>query len=65
MIKEYFINGLKDITISFIDNSYIICLGVAMVSILLYLAGLKKAGKYVTISLVTYILLQACKGLIK
>lgn len=65
MIKDFIINELKDIAITLIDNSYILCLGVAMVSILLYLAGLKKAGKYVTISLVTYTLLQACKGLLK
>ena len=64
-MKEWILNGLKDIAINLIDNSYSICLVICMLAIVLYIAGLKKAGKYASVSLVIYILLQACKGLLK
>ena len=64
-MKEWVLNGLKDISISLINGSYSICLVICMLAIILYIAGLKKAGKYATISLVVYILLQSCKGLLK
>ena len=64
-MKEWVLNGLKDISISLINGSYSICLVICMLAIILYIAGLKKARKYATISLVVYILLQSCKGLLK
>ncbi|MBS5937733.1 hypothetical protein [Clostridium sp.] len=53
---------LKAILEGLVSSSYIICLTVAMISIILYICGCKKAGKYVSISIVAYILLQAVKG---
>ena len=53
---------LKVILEGLVSSSYIICLTVAMISIILYICGCKKSGKYVSISIVTYILLQALKG---
>jgi hypothetical protein len=64
-MKSWFLNGLKDIAISLIDHSYSLCLVICMLAIILYIAGLKKAGKYASISLVIYILLQSCKGLLR
>lgn len=53
---------LKAILEGLVSSSYIICLSVAMIAIILYVCGCKKAGRYVSISIVTYILLQALKG---
>ena len=58
--------GLKNSILSFfkwifegiIANSFWICLIVCMLCLVLYVAGLKKAGKYCTISLVVYIVLE-------
>lgn len=47
-----------------INSSYWICLYVSLVALILYIAGQKKAGKYVSISFVVYFLLQAIKGVI-
>ncbi|WP_111930531.1 hypothetical protein [Clostridium tertium] len=53
---------LKAVLEGLVSSSYIICLIVAMIAIILYILGCKKAGKYVSVSIVTYILLQALKG---
>lgn len=45
-----------------VASSYLICLCVALMSIILYVCGCKKAGKYVSVSIVVYILIQALKG---
>ncbi|NFH80313.1 hypothetical protein FDA09_10380 [Clostridium botulinum] len=48
-----------------IDNSYEICLTVAIISLIIYIAGKRKAGKYVTISLAVYFILQSLRGFVK
>ena len=42
--------------------SYWICLLTAMIATILYVSGLKKAGKYVPITMVTYFLLECFKN---
>lgn len=58
-------NLLNWIARGIIDNSYEICLIVAIISLILYIAGKRKAGKYVTISFALYFILQSLRGLIK
>lgn len=60
-IKASFINWLKNLGLAFISQSYLICLGMACICLLLYIAGDRKAGKYVTISIIIYALLQVFK----
>ena len=47
-----------------INGSYWICLIACLIAIAMYIAGQKKAGKYVSISFVIYCILQAIKGLL-
>lgn len=44
-----------------INNSYYICLFVCMTALFLYIAGIKKAGKYVPASFIIYYILQCFK----
>lgn len=72
IIIEAIIEGLKNaitgflkwIAIGLINSSYIICLTACFIALLLYIAGLKKAGKYISVSFVIYFILQAIKGLV-
>lgn len=64
MIRDFIIEGLKCIAIGLLDTSYYICLFVAIIGIILYIAGCKKAGKYVSISLVLYILSESLRSLL-
>lgn len=61
-MKQLLIETLKAVFEGVVSSSYIICLCVAMMAVIMYILGCKKAGKYVSISLVVYILLQALKG---
>ncbi len=61
MIKNFFVNKGVDLALGIIDISYWICLFVCLIAIILYVSGLKKAGKYVSISFVVYFLMQCCK----
>lgn len=45
-----------------VGASYSICLTVAMVALILYIAGLKKAAKYIPISFIVFYLLQSLKA---
>lgn len=71
-ISSSIVNALKDATVSLlkwiamgiINSSYWICLAACLIALLLYIAGERRAGKYVTISFVVYFILQAIKGLI-
>ena len=54
-LLKYLFNGL-------VSGSYWICLISCLIALLLYLNGQRKAGKYVTISFMLYIVLQALKG---
>ena len=60
-VKDWFINGAKWLSIQIIDSSHIICLTVAMVGLVFYLAGYKKGAKVVTLSLIIFFVLQAIK----
>lgn len=61
IIKDFFINLGKDSALAIINSSYWICLFTCLFATILYVAGLKKAGKYVSISFIVYFLLQCFK----
>lgn len=61
MIRKYFDKKLIAMALGVIDCSYWICLLICMLAIILYVSGLKKAGKYASVSFVVYVLLQCCK----
>lgn len=63
-LKQSVANFLKWIGLGIINGSYWICLTACLVALILYIAGQKKAGKYVSISFVIYIILQAIKGVL-
>lgn len=58
-IKDSIIKFLKIVLSEIVSNSFWICLIVCMISLILYASGMKKAGKYCTISLVLYVVLEA------
>lgn len=60
-IKNIIIGTLKWIALGMIDNSYWICLFICLAALILYIAGQKKAGKYVSISFIVYFVLQCLK----
>lgn len=56
------IGGLVKWVISgIINSSYWICLIAALLALILYVAGMKKAGKYISISFILYFILQAVR----
>lgn len=63
-LKQSVINFLKWIGLGAINGSYWICLIACIIALLLYIAGQKKAGKYVSISFIIYVILQAIKGVL-
>ena len=63
-LKQSVINFLEWIGLGIINGSYWICLTACLLALILYIAGQKKAGKYVSISFVIYFILQAIKELI-
>lgn len=63
-LKQSIINLLKWIGLGIINSSYWICLTACLLALILYIAGQKKAGKYVSISFVVYFILQAIKGVL-
>lgn len=63
-IKQSVVNFLKWIGLGIINGSYWICLIACLVAIILYIAGQRKAGKYVSISFVIYVVLQSLKGVL-
>lgn len=60
-VKDWLISGVKWLSITIIDSSYVICLTVAMVGLIFYIAGYKKGAKAVTLSLIIFVVLQAIK----
>lgn len=44
-----------------IEASYPICLTIAIIAVILYIGGFKKAGKYASVSFIIYFLLQSIK----
>ncbi len=63
-LKTAILNFIKWIVLGIINGSYWICLIACLIAIAMYIAGQKKAGKYVSISFVIYCILQAIKGLL-
>ena len=63
-IKQTVLNFIKWMALGIINGSYWICLIACLIAIAMYIAGQKKAGKYVSISFVIYCILQAIKGLL-
>ncbi|MDC4241665.1 hypothetical protein NE398_16130 [Clostridium tertium] len=63
-IRQSVVNFLKWIGLGIINGSYWICLIACLLALILYIAGQKKAGKYVSISFVIYVILQALKGVL-
>lgn len=57
-LKNSVLSFLKWIFTGVVANSFWICLIICMICLLLYIAGLKKAGKYCTVSFVVYIVLE-------
>lgn len=60
-IQECALRFIKWMGIGLLGSSYWICLIIAMTSLLLYIAGNKKAGKYVTLSMIIFFILQCLK----
>lgn len=63
-LKQSAINLIKWVGLGIINGSYWICLTACLVALILYIAGQRKAGKYVSISFVIYVVLQAIKGVL-
>lgn len=62
-MSEFFANAFHNFInwiVSFlIKNSYPLCLTAFVIAIILYIGGYKKSGKYASLSLVVYFILQA------
>ena len=58
-IKSTIVNFLKWCLAGIVSNAFWICLIVCMCCLVLYIGGLKKAGRICTVSLVVYIVLEA------
>jgi hypothetical protein len=56
---------LKSIMWLIFDSSYWICLFAALAALFFYIAGMKKAGKYVGLSFLLYYVLQGIRVAIK
>lgn len=63
-LNKAVVGFLKWIALGLIDSSYIICLTACFIALILYVAGQKKAGKYISISFIIYVILQSIRGLL-
>ena len=63
-VKNSIVSSVKWLSLVIIDSSYTICLTVAIVGLIFYIAGYKKAAKAVTLSLIVFFVLQAIKAVI-
>lgn len=61
-LKNSAVKLIKYLFNGFVSGSYWICLISCLISLILYIAGQRKAGKYVSISFIVYVILQALKG---
>lgn len=57
-LKEGLLNFGKWILSGLITNSYWIFLWCAIIAVILYIIGIKKAGKYITISIMLHLIMQ-------
>lgn len=60
-IKNGIISFFKWVGLGIINNSYWICLMACLIALFMYLAGFKKAGKYVSLSIIIFYILQSLK----
>lgn len=63
-LRGWVLSQLKNLSLTILGCSYYICLTVCIVSIFLYIIGIKKAGKYTTGSLITYFILEGFKTIL-
>lgn len=63
-IMNSFISLGKWVLGGIVESSYWICLLTCMFAMILYIGGNKKAGKYVTTSVVVYIIIRAIGGVL-
>jgi hypothetical protein len=61
-LKNSILGLLKWMFTGIVASSYWVCLFICMISMLFYISGNKKAGKYATSSLLAYIIIQALGG---
>lgn len=62
-LKNSILGLLKWMFTGIVASSYWVCLFICMISMLFYIAGNRKAGKYATSSLLAYIIIQALGGI--
>jgi hypothetical protein len=68
-VKQAVIEGIKEgliklftwIATGILASSYWICLFVCIAALFLYMAGVKKSGKYIGISFIVFFILQCLK----
>ena len=65
MVKDLFFNKFIVVLTSICDTSYWICLFMAMFSIILYIVGFKKSGKFATLSVLIYMFCESIKNAFK
>lgn len=65
MIKDFFFNKFIGTLTNICDISYWICLFIAMFSIILYIVGFKKSGKFATLSVLIYMFCESIKNAFK
>ena len=63
-IKNSVINMFKWLLTGIISSSYWVCLLICMLSLIFYIVGNKKAGKYATGSFISFVILQALGGVL-
>lgn len=63
-VKNSIIGFGKWVLMGLITNSYWIFLWCAIIATILYIIGIKKAGKYITISIMLHLILQMAKAAI-
>lgn len=65
MLKDFWDWICKSTVTQIANKSYYPCLIVAIIALILYVSGQKKAGKYVPLSIIVYFLLQCFKAAVK
>lgn len=64
-IKNFFIELGIDFLTGLVSLSYWVCMFICIVSLIAFLAGFKKSGKWSTLSILIYTTLQAILGAVK
>lgn len=64
-LKNSILGLLKWLLTGVTINSFWICLFICIISLILYVGGIKKAGRYCTASFVVYVFLQAIGSALK